>query len=199
MTGDVRIFAGGRRNRGGCARGGGNRDRNSGRARGTRSCASRPNDSGGAGRRGSVRRRIWRYVLVLLMRHELFVARSARPRWNILRHAAGPSRPSVGHGTSKRRARAKPEAAAERHRQQEQTFGRAARQIEPSKPLATGANLRAASILARRVKCFFRPSPSSGQVSLATRNLTSHPGFTPLSAYASRPAPTLIQWSVRPD
>ena len=88
-----------------------------GRRRGTcnrgraRSCASRRNDSGGAGRRSGVRRRIGRYVLVRLVRHELFVARCARPRWNILGHAAGPGRPSVRHDSGERRARRSPEAA----------------------------------------------------------------------------------------
>ena len=38
---------------------------------------------------------IGRYVLVRLVRHEFFVARCARPRRNVLGHAAGPGRPSV--------------------------------------------------------------------------------------------------------
>ena len=166
----LRIAAGRRRNGRGGARGGGNRDRDSGRARGARSCASRRNDSGGAGSRSGIRRRIGRNILMLSVRHEFFVARCARPRWNILRHAAGPGRPTIGDESGKRRAGPKPETGAERHRQHQQTFGRAGRQIEPSMPWTTEANLRAASILARRVKCFFRPSPSSGQVSLTRQS-----------------------------
>ncbi len=74
---------------------------------------------------GGSRRR--RFVLVLV-RDELFVARGAGARRNVLGHAAGPGRPTVGDISGERRACPELQTGAEHYRCSDQPLDHSGRQ-----------------------------------------------------------------------